>query len=75
MRITYENECKMPSIVPGTRQAPRKWSYEKKDQVQHLCALGWGSSDLSSLDPDFKCLKRVRISVTSNGLSAVLLGG
>lgn len=36
-----------------------------KQPVQHLCALGWGTSDLSSLDPDRKCLKRVRILGTS----------
>lgn len=50
---------KMPSIVPHIKQVPRKWSYEDKDAGATPCALGWGTGDLSSLDPDLKCLKRV----------------
>lgn len=30
MRITKENEPKMPTIVPGSRQVPHKRSYEEK---------------------------------------------
>lgn len=59
MRITYEHGCKMPSIVPHIKQVPRKWSYKDKDAGAAPCALGWGTGDLSSLDPDLKCLKRV----------------